>query len=140
MASGFARFRNTLGMVIAGSLVLMALFDPSIMWFTVPAVIGGVLLAGSLFLTHRSHRLPHLEDATDASDTLGLGMFNLGRLNPAGIGGLGLILMAAVVASRYSEIQLVLGFGLTGGLAMAAILVAYRRRHVPAGPRSLRIR
>ncbi len=118
----------------------MALVEPSMMWFTVPAAIGGVLLAASLFLAHRSHRLPHLEDATDASDGLDLGMFNLGRLNPAGIGGLGLILMAAVVASRYSEIQLVLGLGLTGGLAMAAILVAYRRRHSTARPLPLRIR
>ncbi|MEI6862176.1 MAG: hypothetical protein WCL04_07985, partial [Verrucomicrobiota bacterium] len=77
MATGFDQFRNALGILVAGALALMALVEPSITWFTVPAAIGGAILGGSLFLTHRSKRLPRLEEATDTSDAVALGMFNL---------------------------------------------------------------
>jgi len=128
MASGFDRFRNGIGLIVAVALAL-PLFDPAMSWFMVPATVGGILMAGALFYVHRTHLLDRLEEATDVSDSVTRGMFNLATINPAGIGGLGLVFMAAIVAAQYREIQLVLSFGLTGGIVIAALLIPYRRSH-----------
>jgi hypothetical protein len=128
MAPGFERFRNGIGLVVAVALAL-PMFDPAIAWFMVPAAIGGLMMAGTLFLIHRTNRLEHLEDATDAPDGLKLGMFNLSSVNPSGIGGLGLSVIAVIAALNYREGQYLLIAGLTGGLVIAATMIHYRRTH-----------
>lgn len=121
------RFRGALGMVIAAALFSMALLDPVVAWFAIPAAIGGALVAGALFLMHRSRKFDRLEDATDAPDSPGLtGMINMATISPAGIGGLGLMAMAVFVALNYREGQVLLALGLTGGLAIAAALIRLR--------------
>ncbi|MEI6243702.1 MAG: hypothetical protein WCQ64_01545 [Acidobacteriota bacterium] len=50
---------------------------------------------------------------------------------PAAIGGLGLIVMAAVIAAQYREIQYVLALGAIGGTTMAAWLIHHRRVQAP---------
>jgi hypothetical protein len=132
MASVVDRFRSTIGFVVAAGFIL-PMFDPAISWFVVPAAIGGMCMAAALFYVHRSGHLAHLEDATDAPDSLKLGMFNLSSVNPSGIGGLGLMFMAIFVALRYSQGQFLLGIGLTGGLIVAATLIRYRRTHRELG-------
>lgn len=121
------RFRGTLGMVIAAAVCSMALLDPAIAWFAIPAAIGGALVAGALFLIHRSRKFENLEHATDAPDSPGLtGVINIATINPAGIGGLGLMAMAVIVALNYRQGQVLLALGLTGGLAIAATLIRVR--------------
>lgn len=132
MASRFDRFRSAIGLVGAAGIVL-PMFDPAIAWFLVPAAIGGVAMAAVLLYVHRTNRFAGLEAATDAPDGLTLGMFNLSTVSPAGIGGLGLIVMAAVIAAQYQEIQFVLATGAIGGTAMAAWLI-HRRRTDRATP------
>jgi hypothetical protein len=135
MAFGFDRFRNGIGLVVAAALML-PLFDPAISWFMVPAAVGGLMMAATLFLIHRSHALEHLEETTDTSDNVKLGMFNLSSVNPSGIGGLCLSVMAIIAALNYREGQYLLIAGLTGGLVIAAVMIRYRRTHA-ATPRLL---
>jgi len=135
MASRLDRFRSAIGLVIAAALGTTALLDPAVAWFAIPAAIGGLLTAGVIFAAHRSRHLEHLEEATDAADSLTLGMFNLSTVNPAGIGGLGLIVMAAVIAAQYREIQYVLALGAIGGTTMAAWLIHHRRVQAPTPAR-----
>ncbi len=134
MALSFDRFRNGIGLVVAAALVL-PMFDPAIAWFTVPAAIGGLALAGILFYIHRSNRLEHLEETTDTSDNVKLGMFNLSSVNPSGIGGLCLSVMAVIAALNYREGQYLLVAGLTGGIVIAAAMIQYRRTHDTTQPR-----
>lgn len=129
MASGFDRFRNVIGSVVAAALFL-SLFDPAISWFVGPAVLGGLVVAAVLFVIHRHHYLEHLEEATDSSGHLRPGtMFNMSSVSPTGIGGLGLSLMAVIAALNYREGQLLLLMGLTGGLVIAAVMIRYRQTH-----------
>lgn len=128
MASGFDRFRNVIGLVVAVAMVL-PLFDPTMAWFMIPAAIGGLMMAAALFFIHRTKLLDHLEDATDAPDGLRLGMFNMSSVNPSGIGGLGLSVMSIIAALNYREGQYLLLAGLTGGIVIAATMIHYRRTH-----------
>lgn len=137
MASVLALIRNAIGLIVAAGLAL-PLFDPTIGWFVVPAAIGGLGMAAALFYLHRTGHLTHLEDATDAPNSLKLGMFNLSSVNPAGIGGLGLMFMAIFVALRYAQGQFLLAVGLTGGLIIAATLIRYRRTHGALAHSSIR--
>ena len=128
MATGFDRFRGVLGLVIAGSLASMALIDPAVAWFAVPAVIGGALVAGALYVTHKSHRLNRLEEVTDTSDSAATEGINMATLAPAGIGGIGLGVMAIVAATRYPEGRFLITATVVGGLAIAATLIRLRRQ------------
>lgn len=118
--------------VAAGIVVLvgvLALSDPAISWFTGPALLGGVAVAGLLILGHRLRLLDRLEETTDATGHAPLGgMFNLSSVHPTGLGGLLLSVMAVVVAATYPQGRWLLGLGLTGGLALAWLLI---RRHRP---------
>ncbi len=134
MASGFDRFRNVIGLVVAVALAL-PMFDPAVAWFMIPAAIGGLMMAAALFFIHRTKALDHLEDATDAPDGLKLGMFNMSSVNPSGIGGLGLSVMAIIAALNYREGQYLLLAGLTGGIMIAAVMIRYRRTHDTTQPR-----
>jgi hypothetical protein len=134
MASGFDRFRNVIGLVVATALAL-PMFDPAVAWFMIPAAIGGLMVAVALFFIHRTKLLNHLEDATDAPDGLKLGMFNMSSVNPSGIGGLGLSVMAIIAALNYREGQYLLLAGLTGGIMIAAVMIRYRRTHDTTQPR-----
>ena len=131
MAAGFERFRNGIGLILAAS-VFLSLFDPAIAWFMLPAAIGGLMVAGTLFFIHRGNHLTHLEDTTDASGFLTPGgMFNLSSVSPTGIGGLGLSVMAVIAALNYREGQYLLGAGLIGGTLIAITMIRYRRAHGP---------
>lgn len=109
---------------------LLALSDPAISWFTGPAALGGLVVAGLLFVGHRTHLLDRIEETTDATGDAPLGgVFNLSSVQPSGLGGLLLAFMALVVATTYPQGRWLLGLGLVGGVGVAALLI---RRHRPA--------
>lgn len=130
MALGFDQVRGALGAVISVALLAMALFDPAVAWFAIPAALGGILVARALLWIHRSHHLERLEEATDPPQSMDLSRgINMATINPAGIGGIGLSVMAVYVALNFREGQMLLGVGLTGGVAIAAAMVRYRNTH-----------
>jgi hypothetical protein len=59
-------------------------------------------------------------------------VINAARIRVAGIGGLGLLAMALVVAINVPRIGLTLAAGALAGVALAAVLIVLRRK---AGPR-----
>ncbi|TAK16401.1 MAG: hypothetical protein EPO35_05435 [Acidobacteria bacterium] len=131
MNLGLDRFRGVLGLAIALALVGTATIEPSMTWFFLPALIGGGLVAGLLHFTHRSASMTHLEDATDGPDVTGSTqpIFNLSSVTPAGIGGLGLSIMAVIAALQFRQGQTLLAFAVIGGSILAFSLIRFRRSH-----------
>lgn len=123
-------FRSAIGLVVASALLVAALLEPSMFWFGAPALAGGILTAGLIFLTHKRHALSHMEDATDGAD-MGSSqpMFNMSSVKPTGIGGLALAVMAVFAAVQYPEGRALLAMGVLGGSAVALGLI---RLHRPA--------
>ncbi len=59
---------------------------------------------------------------------------NISGIRVSGIGGLGLVAMAAVVSFNMPAAGVTTGLGLAGGLLLSVALIAYRRHHVSRGP------
>lgn len=125
----FSYLRLFAGLLLVAGLLAVALLDAATAWFVIPAVAGGVATGVLLFLTHRSRRIDHLEHATDAPASVPTGIFNMSSVSPAGLGGLGLIAMALLLAFTFQRIGESLALGLAGGIAAAVVLIHYRRRH-----------
>jgi hypothetical protein len=92
----------------------------------VPSVVGGVVLALLIFrLQHRGSRQISPDAFRDTP--LSTDVINMAHIRVAGVGGLGLVAMAAWVAFNVPRIGQVLAIGLVTGAALAAVLI-YRRR------------
>lgn len=67
-------------------------------------------------------------------DERGVSMFNISAVPVSGIGGLGLVAMAVVVAAFFPAIGRMMAFGLAGGVVLGAILVIARRHFTSREP------
>lgn len=134
--------RGTLGLVIATALFVAALLEPSIAWFGVPALAGGVLTGGFLLLVHRRQALGRLEETTDGRD---MGpeqpMFNMSNVKPTGIGGLLMALLAVLAAAQYPQGRLLMILEVFGGSLVALALIQLHRPNMwQAAATPLRVR
>ena len=101
----------------------------------IPGLVGGVILAVLLFkFRPASHDLaPALREPADRA---GLepptpGLINMARIRVDGLGGLGLVAMALVVAAFVPRIRAEMSVALILGILLAAALIALRRRRGP---------
>lgn len=106
----------------------------SVFLFLLLVLIGGG--AGAAMMIMRGRR-PHdaplsVPDAFTRDQPEGI--INVSRIRVAGVGGLGMVAVAATMALTIPAIGLALGLGLVGGFLVAVALVPYRRAH--AGRRS----
>ena len=58
-------------------------------------------------------------------------MINMARIRVSGVGGLGMVAMSVVVAAFVPSIRLSMAIAFVLGLALAAVLIAFRRRKGP---------
>ena len=100
--------------------------DPVIL-IVVPGVIGGLAIALLIALQRRSGK--HRADTFGENPSTDV--INMARIRVAGIGGLGLIAMAAVVAWFVPRIGQTLLIGLVLGVALAVTLILRRRQTGP---------
>jgi hypothetical protein len=134
IASSFRRVSR--GRIVGALLLALAataVFDQAIGPFVLLALAGGGLVAGMMIAAHAwSHRRTYVADvfADDASAPDGI---NFSRLRVAGVGGLGLVLVAIVVALRFELTAVVMAFGALGG-SVGGLLVIALRRHGRLGP------
>lgn len=94
----------------------------------VPGVLGGLVLAFLILrlpLGTRSAAPPSRLDAPSPS------LINMAHIPIAGLGGLGMVAMAIVVAIFVPRIRLSMIAALVLGAVLAAVLIAARRRNGP---------
>ena len=93
-------------------------------------IVGGSVIA---LITTRLHvRLP---DPTGADQfvrrPLSTDVINMANIRVAGVGGLGLVVICAIVALTIPSIGVSVGTGLVTGVVLALILIHHRRRTGP---------
>jgi hypothetical protein len=62
-------------------------------------------------------------------DTISTDPINIARIRVAGVGGLGLVAMAGIVAWNVPQIWLATILAAAGGVMIAVALIAWRRTH-----------
>jgi hypothetical protein len=103
-----------------------------LLFIALPGVVGGLVIA--LVLARLQGRRP--SKAVDGfSDMPSTDVINAARIRVAGVGGLGLVAMALVVAWGIPRIGLILAVGLLLGGLFAGVLV-WRRRQDGSMPSS----
>jgi hypothetical protein len=96
----------------------------------IPAFVGGLVLALLLALFHhRSSRLR--ESLPRRDDALLVDPINIAHIRVTGIGGLGFVLLALVVAIYIPGIGVSLAIGAALGIVLSLILIVRRRRTGP---------
>jgi hypothetical protein len=96
-----------------------------------PAVVGGVLLAGALRWLNRRPSSGVVSQS--ALEPVTPDLINMAHIRVAGLGGLGMLGAVVVTAASLPEIGVALAASVGLGAAIGAGLIAYRRRTAPAG-------
>ena len=105
-------------------------WENPVTWVVVPGLFGGLLMAFVIGALQRRGRSGGAERAFD-KEPLSTDVINMARIRVAGIGGLGLVAMAAVVALNVPEIGRPIAVGATLGVACGAMLIVWRSRKGP---------
>jgi len=93
----------------------------------VPGVLGGLVIAALFAWLGRKSR----QSDPFAAELPSTDIINMARIRVVGIGGLGLVAMAGVVAVSIPRIRLSMAVGLALGVLFAVLLAVWRRH---AGP------
>jgi hypothetical protein len=101
--------------------------DPVIL-IVVPGLVGGLLLSLVIAALRGGSRRPTPSVNRDLFST---DVINMARIRVAGVGGLGLFAMAAVVAWFVPRIGQTLLLGLMLGIVFAGVMILRRRRSGP---------
>lgn len=94
----------------------------------VPGVLGGVLVA--LLIVRFSRPSARVSDDGRLQPP-STNMINMASIRVSGLGGLGMVAMAVTVAIFVPRIRLTMAIALLLGGALAAALIAFRRRSGP---------
>ena|SRR5687767_12382373 len=98
--------------------------------------VGGLLIAGVTILLQRRGKPPSVAPPVPYRQTpLTIDMINMASIKVAGVGGLGLVAMAAAVALDVPRIAQSVGIGIGLG-AVGALVVILRRRRTGVMPSS----
>jgi hypothetical protein len=101
--------------------------DNPLIPFVVPAVLGGGVLALVLFLTGRPSQ--DISPASIPGPGISTDIINAAHIPVAGVGGLGLVAMATIVAWYLPAIRVSMAIAGVSGVLLAAALIAWRRVH-----------
>jgi hypothetical protein len=94
---------------------------------------GGVGALVAILRNRRAHQAPlTVPDAFARNESVSI--INVSQVRVAGLGGLGLVIVAGAIALAYPRIGVSIGLGLVGGFLIALALIPYRRAH--AGQRT----
>ena len=92
--------------------------------------VGGLVIA-FVFLTLQRRSCAGASDHVVASEPVSADVINVLRIRVAGVGGLGLVAIAATVALNVPRIGQSLAAGLMLGTVSAAVLILWRRHRGP---------
>ncbi len=126
-------FLRALIVVVLAIGLLLALNDAAVggtvLMFLLLVGLGGGLGAAIMIARGRKeHQAPLTVPDAFARDRPDWPI-NYSRLRVAGLGGLGMVVVAAAMALTILRIGVSLGLGLVGGFLIALALIPYRRSH-----------
>ena len=59
---------------------------------------------------------------------------NMSGIEVSGVGGLGLVAVAGLMAYEFPQASWLMAFGAIGGVILACAMVAFRRHHISSSP------
>jgi hypothetical protein len=98
--------------------------------FLVPALAGGVVVAALLAIAHKRSRGLD-QPGPRRNDGMLVDAINMAHIRVAGVGGLGLMAMAVLVAVFLPTIRVSLIVAAAAGVLLAVGLILWRRRSGP---------
>jgi hypothetical protein len=96
--------------------------------FVAAGLIGGLIMALTFI---RFQKGSDLESGTSRLQPPSTNAINMARIRVTGVGGLGMVAMSVAVAVFVPRIRMTMVIGLLLGAALAAVLIARRRRNGP---------
>ena len=103
-------------------------WENPVTWIVVPGFIGGLVIALIIGALQRRGRDGGAAEHAFGREPLSTDVINIAHIRVAGIGGLGLVAMAAVVAWNVPEIGGPVAAGAVLGVLFGAALIVWRRR------------
>jgi hypothetical protein len=97
----------------------------------IPGFLGGVVIAALYVLWQRHHGSAPWLTTYSRPEPLSIDAINFSSLKVAGVGGLGLVAMAAAVALDVPRIGETIAIGFVFGVVIAAVMIVRRRRTGP---------
>jgi hypothetical protein len=110
------------------ALGLAVLWSVGLGGFLILTVLGGAAAGCALFLTNRFRRAPASVPDSFARDAFSTDTVNFAHVRVAGVGGVGLMIVALAMALDFALVGAVLLTGLIGGVAAAVVVILWRRR------------
>lgn len=129
-----SRVMHVGGLLLVLALVVAALADRDMGWILAIPVTGGVIASAVLILSRRSG-LGASEVRPDPFEHSDTDVINMSRIRVAGVGGLGLIGVAAAMAMTFPRIGWSVMLSAVAGVALAIIWIVSRREHGLKGTR-----
>jgi hypothetical protein len=126
-SAGIARVTTVVVVAFVAVSLAVASIDPAIGWIIPIALGGGAVIAAVLHAAQSRGR--HAAPSPDSFVHEGANIINFAHVRVAGIGGLALVLVTAVVALQYQVTSVVLAAGVIGGAVAGIVMILYRRRH-----------
>jgi hypothetical protein len=130
-SSTLRRLGPVLAAYLIGFITVAMVYSP-FGFLVVFGLIGGGLLAFGMLLRRRfgSHA-PTTVEQRFPSEHLPTDVINMAHIRVAGVGGLGMVILAAVIALALPRVGMSVAAGLVGGAIAALAVILYRRRHGP---------
>lgn len=130
-----SRVMHVGGLLLVLALVVAALADRDMGWILAIPVTGGVIASAVLILSRRRSGLGASLVRHDPFEHSDSDVINMSRIRVAGVGGLGLIGVAAVMAMTFPRIGWSVMLSAVAGVALAIIWIVSRREHGLKGTR-----
>jgi len=132
--SQLSRVKNVGGVILVLALVAAALADRDMGWIMVAPVVGGVIAASFLIVSRRSG-LGASQVRPDPFEHSNTDVINVSHIRVAGVGGIGLMAVAAAMAVTFPRIGWSVVVSAIAGVALAVTWILMRRDHEIRGSR-----
>ena len=129
-----SRVSHVGGAILVLALVAAALADRDMGWIMVVPVVGGVIAASFLIFSRRSG-LGASQVRPDPFADSNTDVINVSRVRVAGVGGIGLMIVAGAMAVTFPRIGWSMVVSAIAGLALAMTWIFMRRDHEIKGSR-----
>jgi hypothetical protein len=129
-----SRVLNVGGLILVLALVAAFLADRDMGGIMVVPVVGGVIAAALMIFSRRSGLGASLV-RPDPFEHSSADVINMSRIRVAGVGGIGLMVVAAAMALTFPRIGWSVAVSAIAGVALAATWIVLRREHEIKGSR-----
>lgn len=114
-------------LIAAAILLLVVSLANSFLFVFVLAALAGALIGAAVFMLRARHGLGATIIGEQAPEYAGkVGIINMAHIPVMGVGGLGIVAMAVVVALALPEGRTQLAWGMTGAVLGAGTLILWR--------------